>query len=183
MKTLILILNLLIIVPVFGQDSIANKQERIRNYYRSLAVYKSTLADLQRLGINPFQPDLSQAGGGLPFQVFVETKAYLEREEQLLGLNNKIQDGWYEATVEYSNYSTGTRSKYTLDVEVKDDRVVTISFGNGKSVHTGYNSSGYIYSGGSLDFEYNLNNQATSATTKVTITTGSSTYYYKILIE
>ena len=31
---------------------------------------------------------------------------------------NKIDDGWYEATVNYSNYKTGTNATYTLNVKV-----------------------------------------------------------------
>ncbi len=54
-----------------------------------------------------------------------------------------LDDGWYEATVEYKNLSTITNATYTLNVYVKNDRVSTISFGNDGSVHTGINSSGY----------------------------------------
>jgi hypothetical protein len=37
-----------------------------------------------------------------------------------------IEDGWYAATVRYSNYSTGTYATYKLNVKVKYEKVVTI---------------------------------------------------------
>jgi hypothetical protein len=80
-----------------------------------------------------------------------------------------IEDGVYSATIEYFNYNTYTRSTYTLNVKVEDDRVVAIYFEDGGYIHTGYNDYGYTYSGGYLDYETNYNNQITEATTKVTL--------------
>lgn len=85
-----------------------------------------------------------------------------------------ISDGWYEATVKYSNSNTYTRSTYTLNVQVEADRVVKIDFGNGGSVHSGYNNSGYYYSGGYLDFQYDYNRNIVGATTRVTVQKGSA---------
>ncbi len=55
-----------------------------------------------------------------------------------------IDNGWYIATVKYHNMNSGTFSRYRLKVKVEYDRVTAIDFGNGGSVHSGYNSSGYF---------------------------------------
>ena len=94
-----------------------------------------------------------------------------------------IEDGWYKATVVYLNTSTYTRSTYTLNVKVEWDRVVTIDFGNGGSVHSGYNSSGYIYTGGNLFFNRDYDYNITSATATVTVTEGSNYSTFNITIE
>jgi hypothetical protein len=92
-----------------------------------------------------------------------------------------IQDGWYKATVSYYNSSTYQRSNYTLDVKVQYNRVVAIDFGNGGSVHSGYNNSGYTYSGGILSFQRDYSSgQITSATARVSIIEGSATRTFDI---
>src|SRR4051812_20385552 len=82
---------------------------------------------------------------------------------------NKLEDGWYKATVEYFNYRTYTRSTYTLRVAVENDAVTKIDFGNGGSVHTGYNNSGYRFTGGFLSFRKNYTGQIESASSLITI--------------
>lgn len=94
-----------------------------------------------------------------------------------------IEDGWYNATVKYTNYSTGTNSTYSLKVKVKFGKVSTIDFGNGGSVHNGYNNEGYIYSGGYLSFETDYNGNTVAATTTVTISDTEGMRYFKIRIE
>ena len=94
-----------------------------------------------------------------------------------------IEDGWYEANVKYANYQTSTYRTYTLDVKVQYNRVVAIDFGNGGSVHTGYNNSGYTYSGGTLYFETNYAREIIAATTTVTIFQGNQTQRFDIRIE
>ena len=96
---------------------------------------------------------------------------------------NGIEDGWYKATVQYTNYSTGTNSNYTLKVYVQYDTVIKIDFGNGGSVHTGYNNEGYIYGGGTLSFETGYDGNITAATTTVTISDNNGLRYFKIRIE
>ena len=97
--------------------------------------------------------------------------------------NEGIKDGSYKATVQYSNYSTGTNSNYTLIVDVQDDKVISIDFGNDGSVHAGYNNEGYIYSGGYLSFETDYDGNITTASTTVTISDSNGMRYYKIKIE
>src|SRR4051812_34781858 len=80
-----------------------------------------------------------------------------------------IKDGWYNATVKYTNYSTGTNSSYSLDVKVEYGKVSIIDFGNGGSIHSGYNNEGYIYSGGYVSLETDYNGNIVAATTTVTV--------------
>lgn len=81
---------------------------------------------------------------------------------------NQIENGKYEATVYYSS-STGHRAKYQLVVTVFNDAVTTIHFDNNGSVHSGYNSEGYSYSGGSLSFSRDYNGKVTGASTTVEV--------------
>ncbi|MBJ6119009.1 hypothetical protein JAO76_12450 [Pontibacter sp. BT310] len=95
-----------------------------------------------------------------------------------------IEDGWYEATVRYYNSSSYTRSTYTLSVKVQYDRVVAIDFGNGGSVHSGYNNSGYIYSGGTLSYQRDYSSGSiTSATARVTVSQGTTMTTFDISIN
>jgi len=60
--------------------------------------------------------------------------------------SNKIEDDTYDADVEYYNPNTGTRSSYTLEVEVENNRVTVINFPKG-----GWLDDVHIVSGGELD--------------------------------
>jgi hypothetical protein len=97
--------------------------------------------------------------------------------------NLNIENGWYEATVKYFNPKTYTKSTYTLNVKVEYNRVIVIDFGNGGSVHSGYNNSGYFYNGGNLMFQKDFNGNVTSATTTVSVSEGSSSVNYEISIQ
>lgn len=94
-----------------------------------------------------------------------------------------LENGWYASTVQYTNYSTGTNAKYTLSVNVQNDAVTSIDFGNGGSVHTGYNNEGYIYSGGYLTFEKDYQGNILAANASVTVSDANGIRYYKIKIE
>lgn len=95
-----------------------------------------------------------------------------------------IDNGWYVANVKYFNLSSGTISRYRLKVKVEYDRVTAIDFGNDGSVHTGYNSSGYFYSGGYLNFDKDYNNEIVAASTRVTILEANSNMItFDIVIE
>lgn len=102
----------------------------------------------------------------------------------IINSSSDIDDGWYQAKVKYSNFATGTNSTYKLNVYVQYDKVTKIDFGNGGSVHNGYNNEGYIYSEGILYFDSDYNGNISSATATVTITEQNwSTHTYKITIE
>lgn len=95
-----------------------------------------------------------------------------------------IKDGWYVATVQYTNYATYTNATYSLNVYVEYNKVSTIDFGNGGSVHDGYNNEGYTYSGGYLNYQYQYGTMnIISATTSVTVYDKNGTRSYRITIE
>jgi hypothetical protein len=96
---------------------------------------------------------------------------------------NGIKDGWYSAIVKYTNYSTYTNAKYTLDVKVEYGNVTAIDFGNGGSVHKGFNNEGYFYSGGYLSYERDYEGNIVTATARVTITQDGVMKYFEIRIE
>ncbi len=91
---------------------------------------------------------------------------------------NQIKNGNYTAAVYYSS-TTGQRSTYELVVTVTNDVVTAIHFGNNGSVHSGYNNSGYTYSGGKLSFsrDYQGNITGASTTVKVTYPNGTTQYF------
>ncbi len=96
----------------------------------------------------------------------------------------EIEDGWYKATVKYSNYMTYTFETYKLRVKVKYDKVVEISFGEGGSIHSGYNNEGYTYSGGTLYPEKDYRGVIISAEASVNIYESNGTVRnFKIKIE
>jgi hypothetical protein len=136
--------------------------------------------EYKRLGADALRPDYTQPGGGEVFKTYILLKAQCDecrnRSSQV-----QLENGVYSATVKYYNSSTGTHSTYTLDVEVESNRVVAIDFGNGASVHTGFNNSGYNYSGGDLKVEI-VNNKPVSAMTDVNIAKGYSEISYVIII-
>ncbi|MBM6890318.1 hypothetical protein H6A30_08565 [Bacteroides caecigallinarum] len=91
---------------------------------------------------------------------------------------NQIENGRYEATVYYSS-TTGQKSTYELVVTVTNDAVTAIHFGNGGSVHSGFNNEGYTYSGGRLSFsrDYRGNITGASTTVKVAYYNGTTQYF------
>ena len=96
----------------------------------------------------------------------INAQAYLANYK--VETTNVLKAGGYNATVYYKS-STGQKSTYTLNVQVSNDAVIAINFGNGGSVHTGYNNEGYSYSGGSLSFSQDYNGNITGASTTVQI--------------
>lgn len=94
--------------------------------------------------------------------------------------NTVLENGWYDAEVTYYNPSTETKSTYALDVKIHNDRAIAISFGEGESIHTGSNNSGYSYSGGDLTFYQNKNGKIISADTTVKIYSNGYYTYFNI---
>lgn len=94
-----------------------------------------------------------------------------------------IDNGWYDASVAYYNPSTYQRSNYTLSVKVEYDRVTVIDFGNGGSVHSGYNNSGYTYTGGSLTMKRDYEGNIVAATTRVSVSDSNGTRTFDITIQ
>ena len=94
-----------------------------------------------------------------------------------------LEDGWYKSTVKYTNYNTANFATYRLNVKVDYDKITVISFGNGGSVHSGYNNEGYIYSGGYIDEEKDYYGRIIAYTAKVTVTDGNGMRVFNIRIE
>ena len=104
-------------------------------------------------------------------------------EANIVKLEN-IDNGWYTAKVKYYNSKTYHNATYTLDVKVDYNTVTTIDFGDGGSIHSGYNNSGYLYGGGYLFMERDYNGNVIAATTKVTVSfNDGSLRTYDIRIE
>lgn len=94
-----------------------------------------------------------------------------------------ISDGWYKAKVEYYNDKTQYKNTYTLKVKVSYGSVTVIDFGNGGSVHSGYNNEGYYYSGGSLTIHRDYSGNVTYVDGTVTVTEGGTTKTFTITIS
>ena len=62
-----------------------------------------------------------------------------------------LDNGVYELRVDYES-STSHSATYNLQVRIQNDTVTAIYFGNGGSVHSGQNDSGYDYRGGGIEF-------------------------------
>ena len=94
-----------------------------------------------------------------------------------------ISDGWYTAKVEYYNSATFKRATYTLNVKVEFNTITAIDFGNGGSVHSGINNSGYMWSGGYLSFQkdYSTGN-IISATAYVSVSDSNGMRTFDITI-
>lgn len=82
--------------------------------------------------------------------------------------NKVLEDGWYNATVQYHNTGTSYKATYNLKVKVSNDNVTMINFGDGY-LHSGINSSGYHWSGGALEFSTDINGNITNASTTVKV--------------
>ena len=80
-----------------------------------------------------------------------------------------LEDGWYTCKVAYSSSSSYIRSTYSLPVKVQYGQVVEIEFGSGGSVHSGYNNSGYTFSGGTISLEKDYSGKIIGGTSTVTI--------------
>jgi hypothetical protein len=156
---------------------------RFSKYQNILRTYRANIRQMEQYGINPFQPDYSSPGGGDLFNLTMKLKNQIKVESRKLGLKQSLDHGLYMAKVYYNNSNTLTRSKYTLDVSVDDNRVIAVKFDDGGSVHAGINSSGYTYSGGHLDLDHDINGEITRATTTVKIRTRSANLEYIVIIE
>lgn len=87
-----------------------------------------------------------------------------------------LDDGRYKTTVKYYNNNTGTQSNYTLQVDVVDDRVIRIHFGNGGYIQVGSNN----YTGGQLEFYSDSSGNLDSADTVVKVYRSGYYEYYKV---
>ena len=109
---------------------------------------------------------------------YIPNEPYIPRLQR----SNVLDNGTYEAIVEYRNYSTQTSSKYSLTVVVVNDRVIQINFGNGGYIN--FRSPNiYSYSGGQLSFTTDYSGSITGAFTTVTVQeTYTNAVTYKIYL-
>ena len=94
--------------------------------------------------------------------------------------SQSIEDGWYKARVEVGTLYTDT---YILGVKVELDKVVEIDFGTGGSIHTGVNTSNYVYYGGTLFYTRDHLDNIIAADATVSIYKNGNVINYKISIE
>jgi len=80
-----------------------------------------------------------------------------------------LNDGWYTAQITYSNHKKITKTTSKLKVQVSNDKVVKIELSNGKVLEANESNSDYFFSGGVLNFEYDLRIKSTIAKTSVKI--------------
>lgn len=109
----------------------------------------------------------------IPLPTFKYTP--LDRQGNVIR-SSVLDDGRYKATVKYYNNNTGTQSNYTLQVDVVDDRVIRIHFGNGGYIQVGSNN----YTGGQLEFYSDSSGNLDSADTVVKVYRCGYYEYYKI---
>ena len=79
-----------------------------------------------------------------------------------------LENGTYNATVDYKNLSTGHSAKYSLSVVVVEDRVVQINFDNGGNISSNSRNI-QTYSGGRLEFGKDYSGNIVSASTTVIV--------------
>ncbi|RZA02871.1 MAG: hypothetical protein EOP47_05195 [Sphingobacteriaceae bacterium] len=91
-----------------------------------------------------------------------------------------IEAGWYKASVKYTNTRTYAKGNYTLRVKVEYGKVTAIDFGNGGSVHTGYNNEGYNYQGGTLTYEKDYKGEITGVACRVMVSDSNGIKYYDV---
>jgi hypothetical protein len=65
------------LVPPMENDPLAVREKKTDDYYNNYALLKNFVADAQSKGINPFEPDYSQPGGGLAFRTYQKLQAGL----------------------------------------------------------------------------------------------------------
>lgn len=184
LRTLIVGLLIFHFTSLHGQtEQDTSRVARFTKYQAILKSFRDFVKQTSDLGINVFQPDYSQPGGGTPFKTATRLRADLKVESIRLGLKQYLEDGWYKAFVYYDNSNTTTRSKYTLDTKVEANRVVTIIFPDGGSLHTGPNNSEYAYSGGDLELDHEISGEIVRATTIVKISKRSAKLTYTVIIE
>ena len=80
-----------------------------------------------------------------------------------------LDDGIYELVVDYESH-TSHRTRYVLEVRIQNDNVTAIYFDNGGSVHSGWNNSGYSWSGGGIRWNTDYYGNITSGYAVIQVT-------------
>jgi hypothetical protein len=64
-------------IPAQSKDPLAVRRKLTSDYYNNYSLLQNIVKDALAQGLNPFEPDYSQDGGGLAFQAFQEAQAGL----------------------------------------------------------------------------------------------------------
>lgn len=131
-------------------------------------------------GINLYsQTDIMDFERNNGLALYEPSKIYLP----IFQKSNVLEDGFYDAIVDYKNHSTLFTARYSLTVNVIDDRVVQINFENGGYIN--YRSPNILsYSGGELSFSTDSYGNINGASTIVTVKENNyTTITYKIHIQ
>lgn len=78
-------------VPEYSNDPIAVREKLTSDYYGNMGLIRSFATDMSKKGINPFQPDYTQEGGGLAFQTMQKLQANLMYSANALGNEFKAE--------------------------------------------------------------------------------------------
>ena len=79
-------------VPQFSNDPLAVREKLTSDYYSNMGMLRSFATDMAKKGIDPFQPDYSQEGGGLAFQTMKKLEANLLYAANALGNEFKAEE-------------------------------------------------------------------------------------------
>lgn len=132
-------------VPDYDNDPLAVREKLTNDYYSNMGLLRSFAADMAKKGINPFEPDYSQEGGGLAFQTMQKLQAGLmyaanalqnefKREQQV---NDAVLRG--DARIRSDFDPTSQMFTQTPDAAYStklDPRVVAANQRTGQNVYT-----------------------------------------------
>lgn len=108
---------------------------------------------------------ISTVSAQLPFVSF--TPVYETSQRNLRQVI--LDDGVYEMVVECKS-SSGSHAEYILDVRIQNDTITYIYFNNGGYLHSGWNSSGYRWSGGGIEWRSDYYGNITSGRAVIQVT-------------
>lgn len=78
-------------VPEYSSDPIAVREKLTSDYYNNMGQLRAFAKDMSAKGIDPFQPDYTQEGGGLAFQTMQKLQANLMYAANALGNEFKAE--------------------------------------------------------------------------------------------
>lgn len=78
-------------LPQYSDDPIATREKLTSDYFNNMGLIRSFAQDMSKKGINPFQPDYTQEGGGLAFQTMQKLQAGLMYAANSLGNELKAE--------------------------------------------------------------------------------------------
>lgn len=104
-------------IPPLEKDPLAVRGELTDNYFNAYAMLNNYVKDAQRQGLNPFQPDYSQPGGGPAFQTFQKLTGLL------MGTANKL-GGEFQAEKQARDYLWSGKAVQTPGFDMSQDLII-----------------------------------------------------------